>query len=45
MLSGIDGDLSLDPSKAGGGAGWIRLSLDQVSIAHMELNGTSEVLA
>ena len=41
VLSGIQGDLSLDPSKAG--SGWIRLAEDQVSIAHIQLNGTSEV--
>ena len=41
MLSGIHGDLSLDPSKAG--SGWIRLAEDQVSIAHIQLNGTAEV--
>ncbi len=41
VLSGIQGDLSLDPSKAN--SGWIRLAEDQVSIAHIQLNGTSEV--
>ena len=41
MLSGIQGDLSLDSSKAG--SGWIRMDEDKVSIQHIQLNGISEV--
>ena len=41
VLSGVQGDLSLDSSKAG--SGWIRMDEDKVSIQHIQLNGISEV--
>ena len=42
VLTSVQTDLSLDPSKAG--TEWLRLSDDEVSIAHVELNGISEVI-
>ena len=42
VLSGLDSDLSLEPSESG--RGWVRLSDDQVSIGRVELNGICEVI-